>query len=237
MKDYLIKHKDIFKKTLFWADKEIDYVFASSSIWKYSTKKLSDSQNIIDLGCGPGTLLSNISQKASGEVIGIDLSKEKLIYASKMAPKSNVIKADVLNLPFPEKTFDMVYSSQLIEHVDDDKMIGETNRVLKDKGLFILGTVFRKGSLYPQNVEHLREYTSEKQLAEPLNKHGSLVLHSEINPVKYSALDRLFRLMYHLSPSNNLIELPKHKVFFFLRKHTQTRIPTFYHLEIIAQKN
>jgi ubiquinone/menaquinone biosynthesis C-methylase UbiE len=231
------ERKQIFKNGLFWADKEIYYVFASQEIWNFSQEKLRNSQKVIDLGCGVGTLLHNLSKESKGEVCGLDLSREKCMYAKKMAPNSNVVRADVLRTPFKEKVFGMVFSSQLIEHVDDVKMIAEINRILKDNGFLTLGTIYREGSIYPANPEHLREYTSAKQLTDPLIKFGFIKIRAKINPVKYSPLDKVFRILYKIYPSSILIELPKHRILVFLRKLTRIRMPTLYHLELIAQEN
>ncbi|MDD4183479.1 MAG: class I SAM-dependent methyltransferase [Candidatus Omnitrophica bacterium] len=38
-------------------------------------------------------------------------------------------------MPYPEGTFDFIYSNQVIEHVEDlNKVLSEMHRVLKNKG-------------------------------------------------------------------------------------------------------
>ena len=53
------------------------------------------------------------------------------------APKVDV-KADILNLPFAENSFDMVFCNHVLEHIEDDaKAMSELFRVLKPGGMGI----------------------------------------------------------------------------------------------------
>lgn len=48
-------------------------------------------------------------------------------------------KADLISLPFPDESYDVVYASHVLEHIKDDKKaIQEINRVLKPNGVAIL---------------------------------------------------------------------------------------------------
>lgn len=50
-----------------------------------------------------------------------------------------MVEMDITNIKFPEKTFDVIYCSHVLEHVQDDRTaIGEFHRVLKDDGWAIL---------------------------------------------------------------------------------------------------
>lgn len=51
--------------------------------------------------------------------------------------------ADVLDLPFEEKTFNLVYFTDVIEHLPKNtelKALAEIRRVLKNGGMLILST-------------------------------------------------------------------------------------------------
>ena len=48
-------------------------------------------------------------------------------------------KADLINLPFPDESYDVIYASHVLEHIKDDrKAIQEINRVLKPNGVAFL---------------------------------------------------------------------------------------------------
>lgn len=85
---------------------------------------------LLDVGCGnkPYETLFN---SEPGDYIGCDVVQ------------SNGNKADVIckatDLTFPDNSFDTVFSTQVMEHVDNsDKMMSECNRVLKPGGTLIL---------------------------------------------------------------------------------------------------
>src|SRR6185312_3065915 len=68
-------------------------------------------------------------------------------------------KADITNLPFPDKSFDFVYASHVLEHVkDDSKALSEIRRVLSDDGIAILPVPVFEGSTVeypaPNPFEH-----------------------------------------------------------------------------------
>lgn len=48
-------------------------------------------------------------------------------------------KVDLINLPFPDKSYDFVFASHVLEHISDDKKaISEIRRILKTNGIAIL---------------------------------------------------------------------------------------------------
>ncbi|KAK3312944.1 methyltransferase [Apodospora peruviana] len=108
--------------------------------------KATDS--VLDVGCGPGTITVGFAAhlQPDGTVIGIDISDEILHQARRQQTSNNnltFLKADLLaGLPFPDNTFDVVFSSQLFPHLGTGDMrlraLTEMRRVLKPGG--ILGT-------------------------------------------------------------------------------------------------
>jgi len=102
-------------------------------------------ENVLDVGCGTGTLAISLEPKVgTGEVLGIDASREMIEVAKEKAAKSGsgvdfqvgLVEA----IPFPDGSFDLVTSSLMLHHLPDDlKRTGlkEVRRVLKPGGRFM----------------------------------------------------------------------------------------------------
>ena len=85
----------------------------------------------LDVGCGPGLLPALLTQKGCRS-LGIDLDLEMLLPAP-LHPK--VAAADVMQLPFPEKSFDLITASNLLFLLSDPEgALRELVRLLSPKG-------------------------------------------------------------------------------------------------------
>jgi len=103
-----------------------------------------EGQAILDVGCGVGTYVRAL-RRFSPNVHGVDIDDEKVAVAGRTLP--NIRLASAENLPYPDDSFDVVLSHEVIEHVRDDRQaIGEAVRVLKKGGHLI---VFAPNRLYP----------------------------------------------------------------------------------------
>lgn len=89
----------------------------------------------LEIGCGDGTqsimLMRICDDLISTDIDSRDISPERL---AKLDFKA--VSAD--DLPFPDNHFDLIFSSNVLEHVESiDKAIEEMSRVLKDDGIMI----------------------------------------------------------------------------------------------------
>lgn len=133
--------------------------------------------SILDVGCGTGVLLSELSQY--GESYGIDTSSSARMFCIDRGIK-NVSEGNVLDIGFQQNTLDLVLALDIIEHVDDDsRALAEIYRVLKPGGIAIL---FVPAYMYLWGTtdvfsEHKRRYT-RPMLCERTQKTGFELLHS-----------------------------------------------------------
>jgi ubiquinone/menaquinone biosynthesis C-methylase UbiE len=94
---------------------------------------------ILDAGCGTGGMMSWLARYAgNGRVAGIDLSPAALGFC-RLAGHRNVAQASVTSLPFPDSTFDLVTSFDVLVQLagagSDDLALREIWRVLKPEGI------------------------------------------------------------------------------------------------------
>lgn len=93
---------------------------------------------ICDLGCGRGWLSAELSK--FGSVTGVDLSPEATLRAQEQWPHLQFQAVDILAWR-PQDAFDLVVSSEVIEHVPDHARFAATVRyLLREGGHLILTT-------------------------------------------------------------------------------------------------
>src|SRR5579875_3014930 len=83
----------------------------------------------LDVGCAEGYFMKVLHDRLGWEVWGVDLSTVALAKAHELYGFP-VAAADATRLPFSDGAFDLVYSTEVIEHVlDPDLLLAEMKRV------------------------------------------------------------------------------------------------------------
>lgn len=111
--------------------------FQNSKIFqknKYRTKsfinfiKSYEVKSVLDVGCGIGTLVWKLNRFGI-RAMGVDFAP---ILKEKFWKGPYFVCADAKNMPFPDKSFDMVFSSDFFEHIEEkdiDKVAVEMKRI------------------------------------------------------------------------------------------------------------
>lgn len=92
----------------------------------------------LDVGCAEGFFMEAIRRRFGAEVWGVDISNSAVerLHA-KLGLEAGA--ADATRLPFADGSFDLVYSTEVIEHVlDPEQMIAEMQRV--SRGFVVVTT-------------------------------------------------------------------------------------------------
>ena len=112
--------------------KRFDYVRKALNGYKFKT--------VLDAACGNGKLGRLVKDEWGVDIYGADIAKKEVMLARGLGIKAKV--ADLSKkIPFDDKSFDMVLSSESIEHfVNPDKFLREVHRVLKPKGIIVIDT-------------------------------------------------------------------------------------------------
>jgi len=105
---------------------------------------IGPSTRVLDVGCGISTVLHFVP----GERYGIDplADKYKEIYAY---PEGiAIVRAESESIPFDDGFFDLVFSTNMLDHVEDPaKTVSEIRRVLRPGGWFMLAV-----EVFPERV-------------------------------------------------------------------------------------
>lgn len=110
-----------------------------------SEEGLSENSTILDVGCGPGELIIDLSKKFNS-IIGIDISDEMIRIAVEKKNESDMngksiafTTGDIEKLDFQDNYFDVAICSGVVEYLEnDDLWVKEIKRVLKTGGLLIV---------------------------------------------------------------------------------------------------
>ena len=99
------------------------------------TCKIQSNTKILDVGCGISTVLHFID----GKKYGIDPLADEYKRLYRYPKEINIQKGFSENISFSDDYFDVVFCSNVLDHVTDpQKTIEEIRRVLKNRGYLIL---------------------------------------------------------------------------------------------------
>lgn len=161
-------------------------------------KNTTSSCKVLDLGCGAGYLLRHLTEQTTFPVdlFGADFSSGSLEKAKSTWPTEKTCPrfehVDRYPMTFHESFFDLVYSIEVVEHLDDDmlsSMLKEANRILRPGGIFVVTTPnsedLERLQTFCPNCEsifhvwqHVRSWTAESLTAE-IESRGFLKIYCE----------------------------------------------------------
>ncbi len=110
----------------------------------------------LDLGCGTGRFSQPMANRMGLAVTGADSSAEMLAKARQKDSDSEVnwMLADASALPFPDSSFDLVFMSHVLHHVDSPlTVLKECQKVLVNSGVVLI----RYGAM--DQIRHDVEHT------------------------------------------------------------------------------
>jgi len=213
--------------------------------------KVVKKPSIVDLGCGDGRLIFALYKrgllKNVGEIVGVDISEERIGRLTKELPFVKGIISDASNVKeLPDSSFDFVICSQLVEHVeDDDMLVQEIRRLLRVGGLAYISSVikkwygvyfyFRDGS-FRLDPTHVREYSSVDEFVSLIANNGFEIVDVKTHRVMFPLLDLIIRLFIRIGLLEpNVRFYQQHKV---LSKIRRVRMPVvgYRSIEVLAKK-
>ena len=106
---------------------------------------------VLDVGCGLGGLCRMLAENYNCSATGIDLSADHIHAAVKLSEfmgisdRTQFFRADALDLPFEDNSFDIVWTQHTQMNImDKEKFYSEINRVLIKEGAFVFFDVFAR---------------------------------------------------------------------------------------------
>lgn len=102
--------------------------------------QLGEGKKILDIGCGSGEDCKFFADKKIN-AIGIDFSEQLINEAKKRFPSGNFLVMDILDMDFPNSSFDGVLAKHSLLHLPKkqiSQILTKINSMLKPGGLFLL---------------------------------------------------------------------------------------------------
>lgn len=158
--------------------------------------------HILDIGCRYGTLLSHLKTTGYIHVFGIDIDENSIRTGRSLYPEisKNLFSYLGKNLPFNEKTFDVVLMFDVLEHIPNvnNFLQNEVHRVLKVNGIFIFQT--------PNKLINIPwEIINQKSLTKFKDDHCSLqTKRSLLTSLKNAGFSNIIIETYNIFTPHNL---------------------------------
>lgn len=111
--------------------------------WDAILQFIPRNAHFLDVGCGAGYSLMKAKNQLNCDIKGIDPEPGAHgvgRYTSEEWKSLPIIQGSAENLPYEDNSFDVVYSSHVLEHVTSEQQaLDEMKRVLKPGGVLIIG--------------------------------------------------------------------------------------------------
>ena len=146
-----------------------------------------DQPRVLEIGCGLGETAAALAR--FGEVTALDLSPQAIAIARQCYPEVRFFAANALTHPFEKHSYDVVVTSEVIEHLPVDcrgRFIEIIAHQLTPNGYLILTT--------PNKV-----YSERSHISQPIEEH---FFADELQDVLSQHFDiRLFTTVHRLFPT------------------------------------
>ena len=171
---------------------------------------LQPNHRILEVGCGIGNIVNELTQQGY-DIIGRDISREAIAYGRKKYPEIKIEVQPAEELKFEDKSFDIVLSFDLFEHVVRiDRHISEVFRVLRPGGYYMFQTPNKYSNIifetFKSRTLQWRNYHpslhTPGQLRRRLSKHGFDVRFVKMNPINEFTIAKFKKL----GPVGNLFK-------------------------------
>jgi len=166
------------------------------------TDRLEPSDRILEIGCGIGTIVFELSRQGY-DVTGTDISSVAIEYGRSKYGDVRLEVQPAEELAFDDQAFDVVLSFDLFEHIAlIDRHVAEVARVLKPEGYYLFQTPNKLSNAVFETLSHKslkwRRYHpslhTPGQLRRRLAKHGFEAHFVKMDPINEYTQAKLKKL-------------------------------------------
>jgi ubiquinone/menaquinone biosynthesis C-methylase UbiE len=162
----------------------------------------ADVRTIIDVGCGNGIITNELAK--TWDVTGLDSSEAALQQVT-----CQTIQASAMDIPLPSGNFDLVLSSEMLEHLTDDELSEAVSELKRLSRKYLMISVPNREHLedsfslcptcsYVFNACHHVQSFSKKRLEELLKPEYECVEYKIFGPLQKQWIPFLLKAKHKL---------------------------------------
>ncbi len=138
-------------------------------IVELAQKHAPNALRILDVGCGRGELLRELSNVFPGAAIfGADVSEQSLVISREQNPTFELFELNLTHPTFERQyksrvaQFDLVVCSEVLEHIENDRLAAShLATLIAPSGVAIVTVPGGRLTRFDVSIGHLRSYTAE----------------------------------------------------------------------------
>jgi len=184
--------------------------------------------NLIEVGCGDGRIISELSKKFKDKKFtGIDISKKAIDYAKYLNIQDNLIykHLDVGNC---KEKFDVILLIEVFEHIaiEERKKFLESIKIMMNDNTILIVTVPHKNrKLDPRHYEHFTLHSFKEAFKDfHLIEHKFLAKKSLIVKFFYTFLENKYFILSHQKLLNKIFSFYKKRYLIHTNEDKALRI-------------
>jgi len=138
-----------------------------------SHAKIKKTDKILEIGCGTGLFTGKIVDLTGAtDITAIDISPELLEMAKAKYKVPNFVLGDAMKLSYPDNSFDVIFGSSVLHHLDMEKTCVELFRVLKKDGRIIFAepNMINPQIAIQKNVPFIKEWLGDSPDETAINR-------------------------------------------------------------------
>ena len=157
------------------------------TVLQVAAEQVGSPSTILDVGCGTGKLLKSARGRFPGaRLVGVDAAVEMVKYAQSSTPDGTIEfrQATAEELPFPDASFDLVFSTMTFHHWHNQaRGAAEVARVLTPGGRWLLADFVVSGFMRPVGaLLKIHQFPDRTHLESMLSKAGLRVVREQRIP-------------------------------------------------------
>jgi SAM-dependent methyltransferase len=120
---------------------------------------ISANDKVLEIGCGTGLFTRKVYESTKASITATDLSEDLLNEAKEKFPEGKFLIDDAMKMQFTDESFDVVFGSSILHHLELHKALGEILRVIKKGGRMVFAepNMINPQILIQKNIPFIKE--------------------------------------------------------------------------------